>query len=271
MPGVSRFRTGGAQVACGGSIVFLGTGNAFQEDGRGAAATLVQPAGRGALLIDAGPTVLAAMTRSRVDAGGVDCVLLTHLHGDHIAGWPFLVLDWTFRLQRREPVTVVGPPGTEQTLRGLERLCYAEMERQRTFEVNFVELEVAEREGVDLGADRWLDVVPVEHHPTSLGLRLRIDGRGGAVFALSGDTRWCAGLERLARGAALLALECTTTARTETAHVSLEELREGRSKLEADRVVIVHLPDAVAEALARDPLPGVLVAHDGLRLEYPAG
>ena len=36
-----------------------------------------------------------------------------------------------------------------------------------------------------------------------------------------------------------------------------------RERLGAAQIVLVHLNDAVAEELSRDPIPGVLTAYDG--------
>ena len=52
-------------------IVFLGTGNAFNTDGRGSQAIWIEPEGGPTLLVDAGPTALAAMERFGLSARDV--------------------------------------------------------------------------------------------------------------------------------------------------------------------------------------------------------
>lgn len=42
-------------------------------------------------------------------------VVVTHLHGDHFGGLPFLVLDGQFS-RRSTPLVVAGPPGTRARL-----------------------------------------------------------------------------------------------------------------------------------------------------------
>jgi ribonuclease BN (tRNA processing enzyme) len=246
-------------------IEFLGTGTAFQSDGRGAAAVLIRPDSAAPFLVDVGPTALLAMTRFGVDCGRIDRVFLTHLHGDHVAGWPFLLLDLCLVQKRRRPLDVHGPPGTRACLEGLSRLCFGEiLEPARLgFAVRWDELPVEAAAGLDAGGLRF-DVLPMEHHPTSIAFRFDIAGRRVAV---TGDTRWCAGLEALARGSDLLVLECTTARPTGYPHVSLAELRERRDALGDCDVVLVHLDDEVAAELAASPLPRVVAAHDGMTLE----
>ena len=58
------------------SIVFLGTGNAFNVDGRGSQSIWIEPAGGPPFLVDVGPTALAAMQRFGLRPGAVGRVFL---------------------------------------------------------------------------------------------------------------------------------------------------------------------------------------------------
>jgi len=248
-------------------LLFLGTGTAFNDDGRGSAGLVVAPEAGPAFLVDVGPTALAALTRARRSPATLDRLFITHLHGDHIAGWPFLLLHLVFGEKRTAPFHVHGPSGTRETLEALSRLCYREVDERRAFDVIYDEIPVAPFTAREGGAGLRFDGYPMDHHPTSLGYRFELGaGAGRRRLAVTGDTRWCEALEQLALGVDLLVAECSSIARSALAHLSLEEFRDGRARLAAERIVLVHLSDAVAEGLALDPLPGVCVAHDGLVL-----
>ncbi len=63
------------------------------------------------MLVDCGATSLTAMKARHLDPGEVNVVVLSHLHGDHFGGLPFLILDGQFT-RRSKPLTVLGPAGT---------------------------------------------------------------------------------------------------------------------------------------------------------------
>src|SRR5262249_46224011 len=90
---------------------FLGSGDAFASGGRSHTCFLLD-GGLEPLLIDCGPTALVALKREHIDPASIGTVALSHLHGDHFGGLPWLVLDGQFA-DRTRPLLVGGPPGTE--------------------------------------------------------------------------------------------------------------------------------------------------------------
>jgi len=247
-------------------IRFLGTGNAFHRDGRGSQSIWLEPAGSAPLLVDVGPTAVQAMLRYGETPERVERVLFTHLHGDHIAGWPFLLLRLVLGPTRERPLDVHGPSGLRDRLDRLSRACFDDALRPESFELRFHEWPIEPRVGEELGDGITLDRFPVKHHPSSMGLRL---GLGGMQLGVSGDTGWCEGLEQTAAGTEMTVVECTSLAPESETHLSLAEIRRGRERLGSRELVLVHTIDAVAEELAVDPIAGVLAAHDGMLWRPP--
>ena len=88
---------------------FVGCGDALGSGGR--SNTCFHVTGRGAnFLIDCGASSLPALKRLGIARDDIDLILITHFHGDHFAGLPFLLLDAQFS-RRARPLVIAGPEG----------------------------------------------------------------------------------------------------------------------------------------------------------------
>lgn len=244
-------------------LQFLGSGDAFGSGGRLQTCLLLRgPAGP--VLLDCGASSLVAMKRAGVDPGDVGWVLLTHLHGDHFGGLPFLVLDGQFA-RRTRPLVVAGPPGARDRVEAAMEVFFPGSARvARRFAVEFVELH--DRQPRAVGP---VTVTPfaVEHASgaPAHALRVAYDGR---VVTYSGDTAWTEALVDAAAGADLFVCEALFFDRRVPYHLDCATLRAHRDRLACGRVVLTHMgPDM----LARADDGGFDCAHDGLVLPVGEG
>jgi ribonuclease BN (tRNA processing enzyme) len=98
------------------TVTFAGSGDAFGSGGRFQACIHVRPdADQAPVLLDCGATSLTALRQAGLDPGEIAAVFVSHLHGDHFGGLPFLILDGQFS-RRAAPLLIAGPPGTRQRL-----------------------------------------------------------------------------------------------------------------------------------------------------------
>src|SRR5690348_3663996 len=213
-------------------VRFAGSGDAFGSGGRWQTCIHVSGEGQTAL-VDCGSTSLVALKAQGLDPGEVDAVAVTHLHGDHFGGLPFLILDGQFS-RRTRPLRVVGPPGMGDRLtRTMEALFPGSSRVTRRFAVDVEEL-VPGGPPVPLGAPGDLEVQawPVVHECGAPPLALRVtDGRSS--FAYSGDTEWTPSLVEAARGADLFAVEAYTYDKPVRYHLDYQTLREHREEFDA--------------------------------------
>src|SRR5262249_57393407 len=93
------------------SVRFVGSGDAFGSGGRFKTCILVDGPGV-RFAIDCGASSLIALAQQGIAPNSIDAVLLTHLHGDHCGGVPFLLLDAMLGAKRERALVVAGPPGT---------------------------------------------------------------------------------------------------------------------------------------------------------------
>ncbi|MEW9550483.1 MBL fold metallo-hydrolase [Nonomuraea sp. NPDC050783] len=241
-------------------VRFIGSGDAFGSGGRWQTCISVT-AGDLRVLVDCGATSLTAMKAQGVDPGSVDAVVLTHLHGDHFGGLPFLVLDGQFS-RRVRPLRVLGPPGTGARLtQAMETLFPGSSRVERRFPVEVGELAT---DGTPtalgpLSVSAW----QVVHECGAPPLAVRVDD-GRAAFAYTGDTEWTPALAEAARGASLLAAESYTYDRPIRYHLDYRTLREHAAELDAGRIVLTHMSGAMLSRLADATHPA---AHDGMTVD----
>jgi ribonuclease BN (tRNA processing enzyme) len=240
-------------------VRFLGCGDAFASGGR--LQTCFQLEGGGEpMLIDCGATVLVALKRERIDPASIGCVALSHLHGDHFAGLPWLILEGQFS-GRSRPLLVGGPPGTEQRLgQAFEALYPGALSVKRAFDIRIAEF--AERAPSKLGP---AVVTPIEvaHSSGAPSYGLRIE-YGGKLIAYSGDTEWTDSLPDVARGADLFVCECNFFDKRVPGHLDHRTLATHRHKLECERLVLTHLSE---DMLTRTGELDADTAADGLVIE----
>ena len=102
------------------------------------------------MLVDCGATSLTALKAQGLDPNNVGAVAVTHLHGDHFAGLPFLILDGQFS-RRTSPLLVAGPPGIRARLtEAMETLFPGSSRAARRFPVEVTELKT---DGTPAGLD----------------------------------------------------------------------------------------------------------------------
>ncbi len=210
------------------------------------------------LLLDCGGSALPAITKANA-ADGIDAIAVSHLHGDHFGGIPYLVVQQHFA-GRTRPLTVAGPRDLAVRLRGAEQALYPDFfgTTKLGFEVRVVTLG-AEEQAIG-GA--LVAALPVRHVAGSdpHGLRVRI---GSALIAYSGDATWSEHLPRVAQGADLFICEATNWDRDDPSHIAYQTLLAHRDALDCRRIVLTHLG---ASSLAHTGEMTLEYATDGLEL-----
>lgn len=241
------------------TLRFLGCGDAFSAGGRFQTSFYLE-GGDEPLLIDCGATTLVALKRLGIESSSIGLVLVSHLHGDHFGGLPWLILDGQFS-GRTEPLLIAGPERTEERFsQAFEALYPGAQERGWAFDVRVVELP--EREPREVGPT-VVTTFPVIHTPATFPHALRIE-YAGKVIAFSGDTEWTDALLEVAEGADLFVCECQEYDRSVPGHLNYATLAEKRPQLGCRRLVINHLGEAM---LGRVGELDVEAAEDGLTIE----
>src|SRR5262249_26555933 len=123
------------------TVTFAGSGDAFGSGGRFQACIHLRPGtNQTPVLLDCGATSLTALRQAGLDPGEIGAVFVSHLHGDHFGGLPFLILDGQFS-GRAAPLSIAGPPGTARRLHdAMEIMFPGSATVRRRFDVDVSEL-----------------------------------------------------------------------------------------------------------------------------------
>jgi ribonuclease BN (tRNA processing enzyme) len=219
-------------------VTFLGSGDAFAGGGR-FQACLHLAGGTEPVLVDCGATTLVALKRADIDPSSIGFVALSHLHGDHFAGLPWLILNGQFS-NRTRGLRIAGPAGVgERVNRTFEALYPGATAVEREFETTLVEF--SERTACDLGPAR-ITPFEVRHSSGAPSYALRVE-YGGKLIAYSGDTEWTDALIDVADGADLFVCECNFYERKGPGHLDYVTLLEKRPQINCDRLVLTHMSE----------------------------
>ncbi len=233
-------------------VTCIGSGDAFGSGGRLQSCYHIHAINQ-QFLLDCGGSALIGLQRCGLSAADIDTVIISHLHGDHFGGIPYLMLDGKYGSKRSKLLTLIGPPGLQQAVEQLASVLYpGTFDNPLDFKVKYIEL--AEMRSVT-GSAYQLQPLRVRHGHSEhvYGIRLQVADR---LIAYSGDTEWNDNLPLLATGSDLFIAECCGYDQPLPSHLDYRTLLDRRAELECRRLVLTHMG------------PEVLKHLDTLELEY---
>ena len=260
-------------------ITLLGTGCPVAHPRRGGAATLVETA-EARVLIDCGSMVTQRLIEAGCRGAGLDALLVSHLHSDHLVDFYQLVVS-SWHQGRAAPWAVHCPetviPVIEATMAAWQseralRIAFEQRPTATGLAVNCETLGPGRRIAI---GDLEIEPVLVDHGPIvpAYGFVLR---SGGKTAVLSGDTGVCEALVAAGQGANLLVHEvylhrqmplvagrrsAATVAATSSYHTLSDEVGDVARRMGVGALALTHFvpPDFDRAAL----LAEVAESYDG--------
>jgi ribonuclease BN (tRNA processing enzyme) len=244
-------------------LTIIGCGDAFGSGGRFNTCFWLETS-KSTLLIDCGASSLVALKTCGLDHNSVDGIVLSHLHGDHFGGLPFLLLDAQFLARRERPLLIAGPPGTRARLdSALEVFFPSSTANKWRFPWQVLEIAVGHPTDV-LG--NLVTTTEVRHPSGAPSTAIRLfDGK--KLIAYSGDTEWVDTLSFVADGTDLFIVECYGYSGQLPGHITWEILKPRLMQLNARRILLTHMNPTMLGRLDEIEAAGVEIAEDGAVVE----
>jgi ribonuclease Z len=264
---------------CGQTIkvTLLGTGCPPPVMNRFGPSILIE-AGDQKLIFDTGRGALLRLTQIKVSPKEIDGVFFTHLHSDHLVGFPDLWLTGWVNGRRDKPVNVWGPKGTLKMISFLEQAFEYDIKIRLYDDRAAPEGVIIEARDISEGVVYEKNGVKVtafevDHQPIKPAFGYRID-YGGRSVVLSGDTRYSENLIKFAKGADLLIHEVVAPESLKRAayteermkaiidhHTTPEQAGELFSKVKPKLAVYSHI--VLPSATEQDLIPPTRKTYSG--------
>ena len=219
------------------TVTFVGSGNSFGSGGRFNTCFLVDTPGF-RFCIDFGATSLVALNRLDIAHNSIDAILLTHLHGDHCGGVPFLLMDAMLGAKRQSPLLIAGPRETTARMRDVAAALMPGMHvMSPKFAVTYADMDCFVGASVrPLKVTTYPAIHTKETNPTSIRVEV-----AGKIIAYTGDSEWTEHMPTLARGADLLIAECYFYSKPVRFHLNYPDIQAHREEIK-DQATGAHAP-----------------------------
>jgi len=236
-------------------LKFIGTGNAFAPTRYWSSFLL-----NGRVLFDAPPTLLPHLHKLHVDPRDIEVIFISHFHGDHYLGLPFLLLEFAELEPRTKDLTIIGPPDIYKRTEAATNLAFANVFRKRDRGYHLTFVEAQDRQPGEVHGVRYTPF-KVQHVPNLEAFAYRVEFEGRTV-AYTGDSAMCEPLVPLAQGADVLVAECSCwTEACGAIHLTPSGIMTLRSQLDpSTKIILTHIGAGEAPRELADA--GILVADD---------
>ena len=161
------------------------------------------------ILVETPPDIMNSLFRENIPVDSIENIYISHMHGDHTFGFPFLALRIFYdsiRYNRIQPVTVYLPSGGDEYLNNLMKSALSsEHPCIRWINENwkFINTSLCDKFNI---YDYTFRLYRMEHPLETYGFAACKNSM--AVFAYTADTIWCRSVEEIiGTGAGVILLD----------------------------------------------------------------
>ena len=213
------------------------------------------------ILIDCGNGIVKTLLEQDVNVNNIDVLLITHLHGDHFADIPFLIMQRNFCPAENE-LKIYCPIGTEEKVGKIFSLIYSDTTDwtvSRDYaKIKFIEFEKLENLEVINGY--FVDSVIVDHgnFKPAYGFIIK---NGEKRIAVSGDSTYCETIEKMVECSDISVLDMSFV-ESGAKHMGVNDVKMLSEKYNK-KLIETHMSDASRKFVIENRIDGIIVPNDG--------
>lgn len=200
------------------------------------------------ILIDCGSGVTQRLIQAGTNGSEIDCLLLTHLHSDHVCDFYQLIMS-SWHQYRKNKWKIVGPTGTKKFINSIMKSWEEErnlrISYEKRFSVDAFILDIFEinKDGEFEINDIKVEYFRVDHKPVKYAFGYNFI-KNNKKITFSGDTRPCKNLNNYALNSDILLHEVIITEQ-------LKAIKNIRSKETIKNVSKYHTSDTEVGKIAK--------------------
>lgn len=210
------------------------------------------------ILVDVGNGVLKELKKINYDFAKLEMIIITHLHADHYADLPALILNLEVE-ENLKPIYIAGPKELKENLIELCHIYYQDF-FDKFFEekIKFIEI-LPETKVIDVLNDYDIKIQKVNH--------CNIESYGYIInnkLGITGDTCLCKEVLNIFENSEIVITDISMIEGTNY-HMGINEIETIR-KTYKNKIIATHLRDDTREELKKKCLKDVIIKEDGIEI-----
>lgn len=203
-------------------------------------------------LCEVPPDIMYTLYKNRINVNAIESIFISHLHGDHIFGLPFLVLELFYNSQANDivkRVKIFGPKEIKMYVEQLLILAFAEIHPSiKWMNENIDFIEINEKSHVSFIPVYNIKYFRLNHQLETYGFALRNEN---FLFAYVADSLWDEEIKKILESNPKMVIIDANGQKGEKhkVHISIEDIMEYALPITKNRTVYygTHLKEEFEE------------------------
>lgn len=236
------------------NIELIGTGAIYSK--YNSACTLIN----NDMIVDVPNGALKQLLNTNHIPEKINKILITHMHGDHIADIPFLLMYMYKAKQITTKTFIIGPTSIKNRIEQLFKVYDYHFLNEISEYIKFIELEPKQILEDDEIAYK-IEAVPIIHGNQKPAYGYIIEDKIG----FTGDSSLCEGVEKIVKNTEVTIADCSRILGDES-HMGIDNLKYLTEKYNKT-IIATHIKDETREELNKCKLCNIVVKEDGYKIE----